>query len=72
MAKEILIHKASRVILVHSGHLVMVVLVVWVLEVSKEILEQKDQKEIPLLRFQKVTKEIPVLEVLGVINMTFV
>ena len=38
MTKEILLHKASRVILVHRGRLVVVVLGLRVLKVSKEIL----------------------------------
>ena len=38
MTKEILVHKAARVILVHRGHLVVVLLGLRVLKVSKEIL----------------------------------
>ena len=70
--KEILVHKASRVIPVHRGHLVVVVLGLRVLKVSREIQEREDQKEVTVFRIQKVTKEILVLRVLGVIKMTLV
>ena len=65
-------HKASRVILVRKGHLVVVLMGLRVLKVSKEILKHKDQKEIPVFSVQKVTKEILVFKILGVIKMTLV
>ena len=55
-----------------SDHLEVVVLGLWVLKVTKEILQHKDQTEISVIKVQKVTKEIPVLKVPRVIKMTLV
>ena len=53
--------RVSKEILVHKGHLVVVVLGLRVLRVIKEILEHRFQKVIPVFWVQKetrVTKEI--------------
>ena len=63
-------HEAPGAILVHKGHLEVVVLGLRVLKVTKEILQHKDKKEISVLRVQKVRKEIPVLKVPRVIKTT--
>ena len=68
--KEILVHEAPGAILVHKGHLEVVVLGLRVLKVTKERLQHKDKKEISVLRVQKVRKEIPVLKVPRVIKTT--
>ena len=70
MTKEMLVHKAPRVILMQKGHLIVVVLGLRVLRVAEEILQHKDQKEISVLRVQKVMKEIPVVKVQRVKKMT--
>ena len=53
-----------------KAHLIVVVLGLRVLRVAEEILQHKDQKEISVLRVQKVMKEMPVVKVLRVIKMT--
>lgn len=70
VTKEMLVHKAPRVILMQKVHLIVVVLGLRVLRVAEEILQHKDQKEISVLRVQKVMKEMPVVKVLRVIKMT--
>ena len=58
--------EVTKEILVHKGHLVVVVLGLRVLKLTMD----KDQKEILVLRVQKVTKETPVLKVPMVIKGT--
>ena len=60
--------EVKKEILVHKGHLVVVVLGLRVLKLTMD----KDQKEILVLRVQKVTKETPVLKVPKVIKLRVV